>query len=81
MSAANASGTPGDAEMPSVARPGARFGEEAVGMAVIATFEFDDQIALGEPAGQANGGHGGFRSGVDEANHFDGGNCFRDFLA
>src|ERR1700722_7426519 len=50
-------------------------------MAVVASLELDDQVAFSEPARQANRGHGGVRSGVDEADHFDRGNCFRDFLA
>ena len=36
-------------------------------MAVVAAFKFHDVLALGESAGEANGGHGRFRAGADEA--------------
>ena len=50
-------------------RAGAGFHQEAVGVAVIATFEFDDFVAMGEAARQANGAHGGFGAGVNHAHH------------
>src|SRR5690606_39760000 len=34
--------------------------EKAVGMAVVAAFEFDDLGPAGKAPGQADGGHGGF---------------------
>lgn len=38
-------------------------------MPVVAADEFDDFTASGIAAGQPDGGHGGFRAGVDHA-HF-----------
>ncbi len=41
-------------------------------MAVVAADELDDVFSLGGGAGQANGRHGGFGSGTDEAQFPDG---------
>src|SRR5690349_20894396 len=46
-------------------------------MAVIAAFEFDDEVAIREPARHADGGHGRFGARVHQTYHFDG----RDSLA
>lgn len=51
------------------ARPG--LGEETTRVTMVAALEFEDQVALGEAAGEAYGGHGGFRSGADEADALD----------
>ena len=40
-------------------------------MAVIAAFKLQNEIALGEAAGEANGAHGGFGAAGNEANLFD----------
>jgi len=45
---------------------------------VITTFKLDDAITLGESAGQADGRHGGFRSGADEAHHLHARHGFDD---
>jgi len=64
------SGGTGDAEGGDA---GAGFDEEAVGVAVVAALEFDDDFAVGGGAGEADGGHGGLGAGADEAELFDGG--------
>ena len=38
-------------------------------MAMIAAIKFDHNIAAGMGTGQTDGAHGGFSSGIDEANH------------
>ncbi len=43
------------------------FDEHGVGVAVIAALELDDEVAAGESAGEADGGHAGFGAGGDEA--------------
>ena len=58
--------------------------EEGVDVAVVAAFEFEDFVAAGVSAGEADGGHGCFGAGVDEANFFGGGAahdffCEKDF--
>ena len=50
-------------------------------MAVVAAFEFQNQVALGESARDANGGHGRFGAGADEANALDGRHRAGDLLA
>ena len=52
-------------------KPRARLDEKAIGMAVIAAFEFQDQVALGKSARDANRGHRRFGAGADEANALD----------
>ena len=64
----SAAGTPGLDGNAKRGKPGARFDQEAIGVAVVAALEFQDQIALGESAGDANGGHGRLGAGADEAN-------------
>ena len=59
---------------------GAGFHQQAVGVAVVAALEFDDEFAAGGGAGQADGGHGGLSAGADEAHFFDGGIAGRDAL-
>ena len=59
---------------------GAGFDQEAVGVAVIAAFELDDDVAAGGGAGEADGGHGGFGAGADEAHFLDGGIAGDDAL-
>jgi len=49
-------------------------------MAVITALEFDDQVAAGETARHADGGHGGFSAGIDQPHHFDGGHGAADGL-
>ncbi len=41
-------------------------------MTVVAALELEDQIAAGEAAGEADGGHGGLGAAIDEADHLDG---------
>ncbi|MNS51466.1 hypothetical protein D3C72_841440 [compost metagenome] len=41
-------------------------------MAVVAAFEFDDFVATGKAARQADSAHGGFRTGVHHAHHVHG---------
>ena len=41
-------------------------------MAVVAAFELDNFVTAGEAAGQANGAHGGFGTGVHHADHIHG---------
>jgi len=57
---------------------GAGGDEEGIAVAVVAAVEFDDQIALGETAGEADGGHGGLGAGVAHADPFDRGNPVGD---
>ena len=64
--------------MPKVATPASCFDEEGVGVAVIAALEFDDEVASGVSAGEADGGHAGFGAGADEAKFFDGGEAVGD---
>ena len=40
-------------------------------MAVVAAFELDDEVAAGEPARHADGGHRGLGAGVHQTHHFD----------
>src|ERR1700722_19222997 len=47
-------------------------------MAVVATFELNDEIALSDAAGEADGAHGRFGAAGNEANFFDEGNRFGD---
>ena len=60
---------------------GAGFDEKTIGVAVVAALEFEDQIALGEGARDADGGHGRFGAGADEADAFDRRDGARDALA
>ena len=59
-------------------RTGAGGDEQGVAVAVVAAVEFDDQIALGKSAGEADGGHGGFGAGVAHADLFNGGHPVGD---
>ena len=45
---------------------------------MIAAFEFDDGVAAGKAARQADRAHGRFGARADEAHHFDGGHEFDD---
>jgi uncharacterized Zn-finger protein len=47
-------------------------GMQGIHVSVVAALEFDDEVAPGEAARQANGGHGGFGSGIHQPHHFDG---------
>ena len=58
----------------------AGFDQQAVGMAVVAAFKFDDFVASGKAACEADGGHGRFGAGADEAQPFDGRHDFGDFF-
>ena len=58
----------------------ARFHQQAVGMAVVAALEFDDFVAAGKAACQADGRHGGFCARADQAHLFDAGHEFGDFF-
>ena len=40
-------------------------------MAVVATFEFNDFVAMGETTRETNSTHGGFGTGADHANHLN----------
>ena len=51
---------------------GAGFDQQRVGVAVVAAFELDDEVAAGEAAGEADGGHAGLGAGADEAHLLDG---------
>ena len=48
---------------------GTGFDEERIDVSVIASFELDDLVSLGEPPCDANGRHGGFGSGIAHADH------------
>src|SRR5690606_11779962 len=50
-------------------RPRSRLHEQRVRMSVVAAFELDDEIAPGEAAREANGGHRRLGAGRDEAHH------------
>jgi len=56
----------------------AGFDEHAVGVAVVAALEFDDEVAAGESSCEAYGGHASFGAGGDETELFDGGEAARD---
>ncbi len=45
----------------------ARVDKQVVGVAVVATGEFEHEVAAGKPAGQADGAHGGLGARGDEA--------------
>ena len=67
---------PGNARavrFPEGKRAGTRRDEQGVHVPVVAADEFDDFTASGIAAGQPDGGHGGFRAGVDHAHFFHGG--------
>ena len=68
-------GRAGDAE-----RGHARAGldQQRVGVAVVAAFELDDEVAAGEAARQTDGRHAGLGAGADEAQLLDGGKQRRD---
>ena len=59
---------------------GTGFHQQAVGVAVIAAFEFDDFVAPRVAARQTDGGHGSFRAGRYQAQAFDAGHDFGDFF-
>ena len=54
--------------------------EQAVAVAVVATFEFDDLIAARVAASQTNGAHAGLRAGTHKAYGFDIGHDLDDFF-
>ncbi|CWP41039.1 Uncharacterised protein [Neisseria meningitidis] len=58
----------------------AGFHQQAVGMAVVAAFKFDDFVAAGKTACQTDGGHSGFGTGADKAQPFDGRHDFGDLF-
>ncbi len=58
----------------------AGFDQQAVGVAVVAAFEFDEQVAPGVAARQADGAHGGFGAGGDEAHHVEAGDEFDELF-
>ena len=49
-------------------------------MAVVAAFEFDDLVSAGVTSRQADGAHGGFRSGADQPDHGHGGKSLGEHL-
>ncbi len=59
------------------------FDQQAVGMAMVAAFEFDNLIAASKTTRQANSAHGRFGAGVHHAHHVHGrhqvGDQFRHF--
>ena len=57
---------------------GAGLDQQGVGVAVVAALELDDEVAAGEAAGEADGGHGGLGAGGDEAELLDGGKAADD---
>ena len=59
---------------------GAGLDQQRVGVAVIAALELDDEVAAGEAAGQADGGHAGLGAGADEAHLLDGREAAADEL-
>ena len=59
---------------------GTGFDQQAVGVAVVAAFEFDDFVATRVAARQTDSGHGGFRAGRYQAQAFDAGHDFGDFF-
>src|SRR5205823_6173115 len=50
--------------MPKGQRPRTCFDEQRISMTMITSLTLDDLVAFGEPAGQADGRHGGLGSGV-----------------
>ncbi len=56
----------------------ARLREKAVGVAVVAAFEFYDEVAAGGGAREPHGAHGGFGARTDETNLFAGRNGLAD---
>ena len=52
-------------------RAGTGFDEQRIGMAVVTAGEFNDLVALGEAACEADGRHRGFRAAAAHANFFD----------
>ncbi|MNR03585.1 hypothetical protein D3C85_1194840 [compost metagenome] len=50
-------------------RAGTGFHQQAIGVAVVAAFKFDDFVAAGKATRQTNGAHGRFRTGVHHAYH------------
>ena len=70
VSAATPEGTPGEAGMPSVARPRAGLGEQRVGVAVVAARELEDPVAR-EGAREAERAHRRLGPGRDEPHLLD----------
>ena len=60
---------------------GAGGDEQRIDVAVVAAVELDDEVAFGEAAGEADGGHGGLGAGVAHADLFDGGHPVGDGAA
>ena len=56
---------------PKGGEPGTGLHQQGIHVAVIAAFEFDDEVAAGEAARHPDGRHGGFGAGVHQAHHFD----------
>ena len=66
MSCAKACGNSGTLGDTKRGQAGSRLREKAIGMAVVAASEFDEEIAIGHAAGQTQGAHGGFGAAGDE---------------
>src|SRR5690606_36569369 len=58
----------------------AGFDEQAVDVAVVTAFDFDDEVASGDAAREADGTHGGFGAAVDEADFFNRRHELRDLF-
>ena len=58
----------------------ARFDQQRVGMAVVATLKLDDLAAACGSACQAQRTHARFGAGADQTHHFHGGHVFQDFF-
>ena len=69
------SGTPGEAGMPCVARPGARLGEQAVDVAVVGAGELDQRLAAGGRAGEPDRAHRRLGARRGHAQHVDAGHA------
>lgn len=58
----------------------AGFDEEGIYVSVVTAVELEDAGAVGESAGEADAGHGGFGAGVDESDFFERGDVFAEDL-
>src|SRR5207342_1491441 len=71
--ARGACGDPGAGGHPEGGAAGPARDKERVRMPVVAPGELDDTVPVREPPREADGAHGGFRPGGDEAHLLDGG--------
>ena len=62
-------------------QPRAGLDQERIGVAVVAAFKLDQLAAPGGAPCQADGAHGGFGAGADQAHHVHAGHDFQDFFS